>query len=187
MVLYRRNLVPGASYFFTLTLRDRSSDLLVRHAKLLRLAFRGVRRERPFEIDAIVVLPEHLHCIWTLPLDDADYPARWQAIKARFARTVREAGEPLQRDAKGNCQLWQPRYWEHTLRNDEDFARHVDYIHFNPVKHGWVSRAIDWPLSSFARHVERGIYPTDWGLAAEPISRAGERGPDGHPGFVPHP
>lgn len=174
MVLYRRNRVPGASYFFTLTLRDRRSDALVRHIDLLKNALRQVRRERPFTIDAIVVLPEHLHCIWTLPADDAGYPARWQAIKARFSRAVRHAGEPVARDARGNCALWQPRYWEHTLRDDGDVARHIDYIHFNPVKHGLVQQAADWAHSSFPRYVDRGVYPRGWGLAADLIDSAGE-------------
>ena len=163
MVLYRRNLVPGASYFFTAALRDRSSDALVRHVDLLTAALRKVREARPFTIDAIVVLPEHLHCIWTLPRDDGDYPGRWRAVKARFTQVLRPAKS-----------LWQPRYWEHTLRDEEDVARHIDYIHFNPVKHGWVKRAADWPHSSFHRFVARGMYPADWGLAGDAEVEAGE-------------
>jgi len=175
MVLYRRNRVPGASYFFTATLRNRQSDVLVRHADALRVAFREARDVRPFTIDAIVVLPDHLHTIWTLPADDHDYPARWKAVKSGFTHAVRAAGEPLQRSLKGEYDLWQRRYWEHTLRNDDDVARHLDYIHFNPVKHGLVERVVDWPHSSFHRYVERGVYSADWGISAHVDMVAGER------------
>jgi putative transposase len=175
MVHYRRNRIEGASYFFTATLRDRRSDVLLRHVSALRAAFRAARDVRPFSIDAIVVLPEHLHTIWTLPADDHDYPARWKAVKSGFTRAVREAGEPLQCSSKGEYDLWQRRYWEHTLRDGEDVARHIDYIHFNPVKHGLVQKVVDWPHSSFHRYVERGVYPVDWGLAASLGLRAGER------------
>jgi putative transposase len=175
MVLFRRNRVPGASYFFTVTLRDRSSDLLVRHIDALRNAFRSVRDERPFEMDAVVVLPEHLHAIWTLPIDDDDYSTRWRLIKARFTGDVIASGVTPQRLSKGEYDLWQRRFWEHTLRDEEDVARHMDYIHLNPVKHGLVDRAADWPHSSFHRFVKRGVYQSDWGLAAHSDLGAGER------------
>ncbi len=162
MVNYRRNLVPGGTYFFTVTLRDRSSRLLARHIDSLRAAFREVKRKRPFYIDAIVILPEHLHIIWTLPEGDADYPGRWRAIKSAFTHAVAKSGVTVARNEKGEYALWQRRYWEHTIADEDDFRRHVDYIHFNPVKHGWVKQVTDWPYSSLHRYVKQGILPPDW-------------------------
>jgi len=163
MVYYRRNRIPGGTFFFTVTLADRRSQMLVEHITLLRGAFRRVRRERPFQIDAVVVLPDHFHTIWTLPEDDGDYPGRWRAIKSRFTRAVRERDVPLISNAKGEYNLWQCRYWEHTIRDEDDLQRHVDYIHYNPVKHGLVKRVADWPFSSFHRYVRLGWLSLDWG------------------------
>jgi putative transposase len=164
MVHYRRNFLPGASYFFTIALLNRTSSLLVDHIAILRDAFRAVRSQRPFILDAVVVLPEHLHCIWTLPSGDADYPGRWRAIKTRFSRQI-SPGEwrCTSRVRKGERGIWQRRYWEHTLRDEQDRTRHVDYIHFNPVKHGHVSRVVQWPYSSFHQFVRQGVYSIDWG------------------------
>ncbi|MGA7489696.1 MAG: transposase [Xanthobacteraceae bacterium] len=162
MVRYRRNLVPGGAFFFTVTLADRRSSVLVEHIAALRAAFRATRSERPFAIDAIVVLPDHLHTIMTLPADDCDFPGRWRRIKSLFTRRV-AAQDARPRNPDGDYSLWQPRYWEHTVRDETDFARHVDYIHYNPVKHGLVSRARDWPYSSFHRYVRQGVLPEDWG------------------------
>ncbi len=149
MVRYRRARIPGAIYFFTVTLRDRRSDLLTRRAELLRQVFRGVRRERPFTIEAIVVLPDHLHTMWTLPPGDADYASRWRAIKARFSWSLARDGVPLIRNRRGEYDLWQRRFWEHLIRDEDDFARHADYIHCNPVKHGLVAgRSTSTPASS---------------------------------------
>jgi putative transposase len=108
---------------------------------------------RPFTIDAIAVLPDHLHCIWTLPPEDADYSTRWRLIKTWFSKHYAPATQSP----------WQRRYWEHLLRDESDFTRHVDYIHYNPVKHGHAATAMEWPYSSFRRHVEAGIYAADWG------------------------
>lgn len=163
MVGYRRNRIPGGTYFFTVTLADRRSQTLVEHIGLLRESFRRVRRERPFRIDAVVVLPDHLHTIWTLPEDDGDYPGRWRAIKIRFTHAARERDVPLTSNAKGEYDLWQRRYWEHTIRDEDDLQRHVDYIHYNPVKHGLVKRVADWPFSSFHRYVRLGRLSLDWG------------------------
>jgi putative transposase len=167
MVLYRRNLVPGGTYFFTVTLADRGSDRLVRYVGLLREAFRVTRRERPFRIDAIVVLPDHLHAVWTLPPDDADYPGRWRRIKADFSRRMAAVDPTVPKNHRGEYRLWQQRYWEHTIRNDTDLACHIDYVHFNPVKHGLVEQVRDWRLSSFHRYVRAGLLSADWagGLA----------------------
>jgi len=176
MVLYRRNFVPGGTYFFTLTLADRRSSLLVDRVGVLRAAFRRTRQERPFGIDAIVVLPDHLHAVLTLPPDDADYPGRWRLIKTLFSNGVLATDGTVRRHRNGELALWQRRFWEHTIRSEDDFARHVDYIHFNPVKHGLVSRVRDWPHSSFHRHVRQGALSMDWaGDASAPAHGYGER------------
>ena len=163
MTNYRRNFLAGGSFFFTVNLADRRLRVLTEHVRLLRQAFRDVRRRHPFTIEAIVVLPDHLHAIWTLPEGDADFAVRWRLIKSAFSRGV-VTGERVSASRVGRKErgIWQRRYWEHTLRDEEDFARHANYIHFNPVKHGHVRRVIDWPHSSFHRMVRLGIYPADW-------------------------
>jgi len=179
MQIYRRNLVEGGTYFFTVNLLDRSSRRLVDEISVLRDAVAAARARLPFEIDAWVVLPEHMHCMLTLPPGDAEYPARWRMIKGAFSRRLagREAVS-ASRARKGERGIWQRRYWEHTVRDDEDYAAHVDYVHFNPVKHGYVARVGDWPHSTFHRCVKRGLYPADW--AREPAIRdAGERDAEG--------
>ena len=163
MVGYRRNRIPGARYFFTVTLLDRASRMLVERIADLREVFGAVRAQRPFIMDAVVILPDHLHCVWTLPPNDADYALRWREIKSRFSRRV-PVGERRSKGRmnKGERGRWQRRYWEHTLRDDRDVERHVDYIHYNPVKHGYVTRVAEWPYSSFHRFVRKGVYPADW-------------------------
>jgi putative transposase len=163
MTNYRRNFVPGGSYFFTVNLLDRQSRLLTERVDLLRKAFRYARQRHPFSIEASVVPPDHLHAVWTMPEGDADYAVRWRLIKSAFSRGLAPT-EPVSesRTSKGERGIWQRRYWEHTLRDENDFAKHVDYIHFNPVKHGHVNRVVDWPYSSFHRFVRHGIYPADW-------------------------
>ena len=176
MVRYRRNFVPGGTYFFTVTLADRTSSALVDHVGALRMAFRIARRERPFAIEAMAILPEHLHAVWTLPAGDADFSGRWKRIKANFTHRVVAAGVPVERHRNGEYPLWQRRFWEHTIRNETDFERHVDYVHFNPVKHKLVSRVRDWPYSSFHLHVRRGLLPADWaGDVDEQMMDFGER------------
>jgi putative transposase len=170
MVRYRRNFVPGGIYFFTVTLADRRSKVLVDHVESLRDAFRAARRERPFTIDAIVVLPDHLHAVPKLPLNDSDFSGRWRRIKGHFTSGLIDASIELNRRPNGDLALWQRRFWEHTIRDERDFARHVDYIHFNPVKHGLVKRVRDWPHSSFHRYVREGVLPGD---------RAGDVNDDG--------
>jgi len=168
MPRYLRAFVPGGTFFFTVALLERRRGLLVEQVDLLRQCFSDAKAARPFHIDAIVVLPDHLHCIWTLPEGDADFSARWHAIKADFSRGI-APGERLseRRRMKGERGIWQRRFWEHTIRDERDFERHVDYIHYNPVKHGHSQRAADWPLSSFHRYVERGIYAADWGAMTD--------------------
>jgi putative transposase len=160
---YRRNFVKGGSYFFTVNLAERNLSLLADHAGLLRAAFRYSRSRHPFTVDAIVVLPDHLHAIWTLPAGDGDFALRWQLIKTHLSRAMPpfERRSPSRR-SKGERGIWQRRYWEHTLRDESDFSRHADYIHFNPVKHGHVARVADWPHSSFHRYVQQGHYPANW-------------------------
>lgn len=177
MTAYRRNFVAGGSYFFTVNLAERRLRLLVDNIELLRRAFRDVRQRHPFAIDAISVLPDHLHAVWTLPGGDDDFAIRWQMIKAGFSRALpqgeRVSASRLRKRERG---IRQRRYWEHTLRDEEDFARHVDYIHFNPVKHGHVARVWEWPFSSFHRMVRLGVYPEDWaGGPEEPVAVSGER------------
>jgi putative transposase len=176
MVRYRRNFLPGGTYFFTVTLSDRRSDALVRYIDALRAAFDTARRERPFVIEAVVVLPDHLHAILTLPSNDADYPARWRRIKGHFSRTLVDTEIGLERRRNGELALWQRRFWEHTVRDENDFSRHVDYIHFNPVKHGLVQCVRDWPHSSFHRYVREGVLSDDWaGDLGEHDAGFGER------------
>lgn len=177
MVRYRRNFVPGGMFFFTVTLNDRRSSALVDHVALLRAAFRETRGERPFAIDAIVILPDHLHAIMTLPPGDSDFSSRWRRIKGRFTRSVVAAGMPISRNDRGEYALWQRRFWEHTIRDDSDFERCADYIHFNPVKHRLVTSPGAWPFSSLHRYVRAGVLPGDWdGAAGADGAYFGERG-----------
>ena len=176
IVGYRRNFVPGGTFFFTATLRDRRSLALVEHIDALRDSIRQARSERPFHIDAIVVLPDHLHTIWTLPDGDSNYPARWRRIKSAFTHRLVSSGVALKCDRRGEYDLWQRRFWEHTVRDDADFQRCIDYIHFNPVKHGLVARVSDWEHSSFRRFVRAGLLSMDWGGHAGPLTGGfGER------------
>jgi putative transposase len=134
------------------------------------------RRERPFAIDAIVVLPDHLHAILTLPSADADFSGRWRRIKGHFSNALIDMEIELMRRPNGDLALWQRRFWEHTIRDESDFTRHVDYIHFNPVKHGFAPKVLDWPHSSFHRYVREGLLPADWaGNAVEVQADFGER------------
>ena len=175
MPRYIRAALPGASYFFTVALADRSQDALVRHVAALRGAYARVRQRHPFQTVAICVLPDHLHCIWRLPEGDADFALRWQQIKRGFSLAV-PAGAPERASlrAKREKGVWQRRYWEHLLRDEDDLRRHVEYIHFNPVKHGHAVCVRDWPYSSFHRWVARGDLPPGWGLAQAPEGGFGE-------------
>ena len=163
---YRRALT-GTSYFFTVVTHQRRPILCddpVRAA--LRHAFECVRVRRPFVVDAMVLLPDHLHCIWTLPDGDSNFSLRWSQIKHHVSHTC----GPLypmtlsrSRQERGRASIWQRRFWEHHIRNESDMERHVDYIHFNPVKHRLVATAAEWPYSTFGRFVREGVYTPDWG------------------------
>ena len=163
MVEYRRNFVPGGTYFFTVALHDRTSSYLADHVGHLRLSIRTVKAKAPFEEIATVVLPDHMHVIWKLPRQDCDYPGRWKAIKSLFTRSLVKSGVALTKNPMGEYRLWQRRYWEHTIKDNNDLKIHIDYIHYNPVKHGCVDRVAAWPHSSFHRYVADGMLPEDWG------------------------
>lgn len=164
---YRRAFTPGGAFFFTVVTERRRPILATADAVgVLREAMRAVRAKRPFTIDAMVVLPDHLHCIWTLPSGDADFATRWRLIKTWFTKHVDPAlrgAVDAARSRRCEQAVWQHRYWEHQLRNEVDFTRHVEYIHYNPVKHGLVASPLEWPYSSFRRFVDAGIYAADWG------------------------
>lgn len=174
---YRRATTAGGTYFFTVNLAERYSDLLVRHIEDLRTIMQKVKQAHPFSVAAMVVLPEHLHAIWRLPPGDADYPLRWSQIKSRFSRRLpKDERIRASRKSKRERGIWQRRYWEHQIRDETDLARHVDYIHYNPVKHGLVRRPIDWPHSTLHSYIERGILTPDWGVSADDgVNGYGER------------
>ncbi|MCC5810006.1 MAG: transposase [Ectothiorhodospiraceae bacterium] len=162
---YIRTRATGGTYFFTLVTAQRRpvfrSPVAV---DCLRRAYRHIARQYPFTTEAIVILPDHLHVLWTLPDGDADYPLRLQLLKSRATRELRCVGV---RDA-----VWQRRYWEHYVRDGNDFRRHMDYIAYNPVKHGLVSVPWYWPHGSFRRLVSLGYYPRSWG-SSEPLTTRG--------------
>ena len=172
---YRRNWVPGGTYFFTVALLERKRDLLVTEIGLLRESVRRVKRWYPFEIIACVVLPDHLHCVWTLPTGDADYATRWRLIKLLFAKGLpkRERLSAVRKRRKERG-VWHRRYWEHTIRDERDLVNHMDYVHCNPMKHGLVPRVADWPYSTFHRYVRSGLYPPDWAGMGEADLETGE-------------
>ncbi|MEJ1096728.1 MULTISPECIES: transposase [unclassified Pseudoxanthomonas] len=164
MTEYRRPGTPGATWFFTVNLAERHGNTrLITHVDALRRSFALVRRRHPFHIEAIVVLPDHLHCLWRLPDGDADNATRWGLIKAGFSRTLpHDERISASRRSRGERGIWQRRFWEHQIRDDDDYAAHVDYIHYNPVKHRHAETAAAWPYSSFHTFVTKGIYPSDW-------------------------
>jgi len=171
---FRRYFVPGGTYFFTLVTAHRVAIFQNQPARaLLGKVIRDQHQEAPFETVAIVLLPDHLHAIWTLPSGDDDYPNRWKAIKAKFTSQWIEAGGIEQDVSSGYRRqrrrgVWQPRFMEHTIRDEQDLHNHADYIHYNPVKHGHVGCPKDWAWSSFRRFVRTGDYPDDWGCPDQP-------------------
>ena len=168
---YRRARAKGATYFFTVVTYGRKQILCHgENVVLLRQVFRHVIDRHPFVIDAFVLLPEHLHCIWTLPQGDSDFSTRWRLIKGEFSRKCQnkyKSRTTVSRSIKKEQTIWQRRFWEHLMRNETDYAKHVDYIHYNPVKHGIVKAPKDWEYSSFHRAVRRGLYHPDWGAGGE--------------------
>ncbi len=168
MAEYRRSYVEGGTYFFTVVTYGRTPIFASESArKILHRAWADVNKRFPFETIAVCLLPDHLHCIWRLPDGDANYSTRWKEIKRRFSvgyiQQVGPGGERNEsRQRKNEAAIWQRRFWEHTIEDSEDLEEHLDYIHFNPIKHGYVERAADWPYSSFARYVKEGVYNLDW-------------------------
>lgn len=161
---YRRNRIEGGTYFFTVVTFDRK-PILVENVDKLRKAFAIVMKDRPFIIDAHVVLPDHIHMIWTLPESDSDYPTRWRLIKHYFSRSmIKTNGEIVSpvREKKKERPIWQRRYWEHTIRDVTDLNNHIEYIHFNPVKHGFVNSPQEWKITSFHKFVQEGFYSAEW-------------------------
>ncbi len=175
---YRRAFIPGGSFFFTVVTEGRRAIFNdADRIRILRQAHRKVKAQRPFLIDAIVILPDHLHTIWTLPPNDDDFATRWRLIKTWFTKhcpNLPVTTTNAARQRKKQQAVWQHRYWEHMLRDQDDFNRHRDYIHYNPVKHGYVNSPADWPYSSFGREVRRGVYPLDWGLSEPDLEGVGE-------------
>lgn len=146
-----------APYFFTVTLKNRQSSLLIDHIDLLKACIQKVKQEHPYTIKAFVILPDHTHALWELPENDADYSLRWRKIKSYFTVILK---------AKHNQHsAWQSRFWEHTIRDDYDLETHINYIHYNPVKHGLVNQVSDWCYSSFHYYVRQKIFPINWGSA----------------------
>lgn len=179
---YRRADVKGGTYFFTVNTHHRRPILTEAPVRLaLREGIQLARERFPFEIRAWVLLPDHLHCIWKLPDGDAEFAKRWGIIKRHVSiRCAEEFGHEAwlspSRRKRSETGLWQRRYWEHCIRDEEDFIRHVAYLHWNPVKHGLVKQLADWPYSTFHRYVARGIYPADWGGNFEDSEKKGEFG-----------
>jgi putative transposase len=166
---YRRNYVAGGTFFFTVVTCERRPILCTEKSRnCLHQAFAEEQRQRRFDIVGIVLLPDHLHTIWTLPAHDADFSVRWMRIKERFTRTFLAVGGEEGRPTKSRQRhrervVWQRRFWEHTCRDEDDLKRCLDYLHWNPVKHGLIARVQDYPWSSFHRFVRLGEYDLDWG------------------------
>jgi putative transposase len=161
---YIRSNITGGTFFFTVTLANRQSSLLIERIEQLRSAYRRVQYLYPFKTIAICILPDHIHAIWQLPDGDNNFSVRWQHIKGQFSRHVNENVErSISKFNKREKGIWQRRYWEHQIRDDFDLQAHIDYLHINPVKHRYVTQAKDWQYSSFHRYVKAGVLPIDWG------------------------
>ncbi len=173
---YRRADTKGGTYFFTLNLLDRKKTVLTDEMDKLRSSLNKVKKEHPFQLNAMVVLPDHLHALLTLPLDDNDYSTRWALIKAGFSRQLPQ-GEKINksRRTKGERGIWQRRFWEHLIRDERDYENHVNYIHYNPVKHQYVERAVDWPYSTIHDYISKGVLSDDWGGCDDVDIEFGER------------
>lgn len=174
MSRYVRARVPGGTYFFTLCLADRRSTLLADRIDVLRGAYADTISELPVTCEAMVVLPDHLHAVWTLPEGDSDYSERWRQVKYRFTRRLGIKGlRSTSKVRSREAELWQRRFWEHVIRDEADFRRHLAYCWNNPVRHGLVRDAFAWPFSSIHREVRRGLVAPGWEVAS--AGRFGER------------
>ena len=161
---YRRVWHPGGTYFFTVNLhRRKGNSLITDHIEELRQVVRSVKERFPFTIHGWLVLPEHMHVLMELPQGDSNFATRWRLIKSDFSKlNPKDEYRSDVRQRRGERGIWQRRYWEHLVRDEADFRAHIDYIHFNPVKHGHVGKVSDWPFSTFHRLVKQGVYPSDW-------------------------
>lgn len=170
---YRRANTLGGTFFFTVVTYSRQPLFDDQGVGLLRQSVREVKRRHPFHMDAVVVLPDHVHAIWTLPQHDGDFSTRWMLIKSAFSRSSAKLADVpasgASRSRKRERAVWQRRFWEHQIRDEQDYASHMDYIHYNPVKHGLVNAPRDWAYSSFRRHVRLGLYSVDWGAGVPPL------------------
>ena len=168
MPTYRRAKTKGGTYFFTVVTYHRKRFLCdepVRTA--LREAIHATQAACPFTIDGWALLPDHLHCIWTLPEGDGDFSKRWAMIKRLVSKRCGHlhpaAAMTSSKRKRNESTVWQRRFWEHMIRDEGDYMRHMDYLHYNPVKHGLVQAVKDWPFSTFHRYVREGVYPEVWG------------------------
>jgi putative transposase len=169
MPRYLRPRTTEGTFFFTVVTFERRQILTLDISRrILGQAIKKVQKQYPFSIEAWVLLPDHIHAVWTLPDGDTDYSKRWGMIKAKFSKDGKvffhgpQVASPS-RIKRRETTIWQRRFWEHGIRDDQDFQRHLDYIHYNPVKHGLVARVADWPYSTFHRYVREGLYPQNWG------------------------
>lgn len=167
MPRYIRAKTEGASYFFTVVTHARR-NLFSNHSAIdiLGQSIRHVRKYHPFKVDAWVLLPDHMHCIWTMPENDSDFSTRWRLIKTAFSKRseniFHKTYESTSRIKRNELPIWQRRFWEHLIRDENDFSRHMDYIHYNPVKHGLVKKAGDGKWSTYHKYAEKGLYTNDW-------------------------
>lgn len=161
---YRRKFIKGGTWFFTINLLDRKSNLLIEHFDDFIKALKSIKQNHPFRLDALTVLPEHFHMIMSLPETEADFSTRIRLIKGQFSRQIpnKDHNKSLSRTIRGERTIWQRRFWEHQIRNQEDYNRHIEYCYINPVKHGHVSRVKDWQYSTFHRDVQRGLFDDNW-------------------------
>ncbi len=161
---YRRSNIKGACYFFTINLANRKTRLLVEEFEILRNVINHVKQQHPFQLDAMVIMPEHFHMMMTLPENDNAYAKRIMLIKSGFSRKIPKS-EPINpsRIHKRERGIWQRRYWEHLIRDDTDYQRHIEYIHYNPVKHGHVNKPSEWQYSTLHKYIKLKIYDKDWG------------------------
>jgi putative transposase len=176
MTQYHRFFQNYPTWFFTVNLAERQNNqLLVDKIDTLRSAFSYVKHRKRFRINAVVIMPDHLHTIWTLPPEDSEFSIRWNMLKGHFSRSIEKTERiyvsRLKRRERG---IWQRRFWAHAITSQHDYNQHVDYIHWNPVKHGYVKRVIDWPYSSFHQFVLEGVYPDNWGCMNTFTFDAGE-------------